>query len=38
MLTEYTTPGHALTVRDNETIYTLLTDRLERSEIGRAHV
>ncbi|ATU20039.1 AMP-dependent synthetase/ligase [Bifidobacterium choerinum] len=31
MLTEYTTPGHALTVRDNETIYTLLTDRLERS-------
>ena len=31
MLTEYTTPGPALTVRNDETIYSLLTDRIARS-------
>ena len=31
MLTEYTTPGPALTVRNDETIYALLTDRIARS-------
>ncbi|MEE1295661.1 MAG: AMP-dependent synthetase/ligase [Bifidobacterium sp.] len=31
MLTEYTTPGPAVTVEDNETIYSLLTDRLART-------
>ncbi|NEG70464.1 AMP-dependent synthetase/ligase [Bifidobacterium choloepi] len=31
MLTEFTMPGAALTLRDDETIYSLLTDRLARS-------
>ncbi len=34
MLTEYTTPGPALTVRNDETIYSLLTDRIARSGEG----
>ncbi|HCA74007.1 long-chain fatty acid--CoA ligase [uncultured Bifidobacterium sp.] len=31
MLTEYTTPGASVEVRDDETIYSLLTERLERT-------
>ena len=31
MLTEFTTPGPALTVDDDATIYSLLTTRLETS-------
>ena len=31
MLTEFTTPGPALTVDDDATIYSLLTTRLESS-------
>ena len=34
MLTEYTTPGPALTVRNDETIYALLTGRIARSGEG----
>lgn len=38
MLTEYTTPGASVEVRDDESIYSLLTERIKRTEIGRAHV
>lgn len=31
MLTEYTTPGESIVVRDNQTIYSLLTDRIART-------
>lgn len=31
MLTEYTTPGESIEIRDNQTIYSLLTDRLART-------
>ena len=31
MLEEYTTPGESITVADDETIFSLLTDRLERT-------
>ncbi|MBT1170821.1 AMP-dependent synthetase/ligase [Bifidobacterium sp. SO4] len=31
MLTEYTTPGESITLNDNQTIYSLLTDRLART-------
>ena len=31
MLTEYTTPGTSVEVRDDETIYSLLTERIERT-------
>ncbi|NMM99062.1 MULTISPECIES: AMP-dependent synthetase/ligase [Bifidobacterium] len=31
MLTEYTTPGESIALNDNQTIYSLLTDRLERT-------
>ncbi|TPF92669.1 long-chain fatty acid--CoA ligase [Bifidobacterium sp. UTBIF-78] len=31
MLTEYTTPGESIQLRDDQTIYSLLTDRLERT-------
>ena len=31
MLTEYTTPGESIEIRDDQTIYSLLTDRLART-------
>lgn len=31
MLTEYTTPGESIEIRDNQTIYSLLTERLART-------
>lgn len=31
MLTEYTTPGESIEIRDDQTIYSLLTDRLARA-------
>ena len=31
MLTEYTTPGASVEVRDDETIYSMLTERIERT-------
>ena len=31
MLTEYTTPGRSIEIRDDQTIYSLLTDRLART-------
>ena len=31
MLTEYTTPGESIEIRDGQTIYSLLTDRLART-------
>ncbi|MBT1164888.1 AMP-dependent synthetase/ligase [Bifidobacterium felsineum] len=31
MLTEYTTPGESIALRDNQTIYSLLTDRIART-------
>ena len=31
MLTEYTTPGTSAEVRDDESIYSLLTERIERT-------
>lgn len=31
MLTEYTTPGESIEIRDDQTIYSLLTDRLTRT-------
>lgn len=31
MLTEYTTPGESIEIRDNQTIYSLLTNRLART-------
>lgn len=32
MLTEYTTPGESIEIRDDQTIYSLLTDRLARTD------
>lgn len=34
MLTEYTTPGESIEIRDDQTIYSLLTDRLARTGAG----
>lgn len=31
MLTEYTTPGESIEIRDDQTIYSLLTERLDRT-------
>ena len=31
MLDHYTTPGESIEIRDNQTIYSLLTDRLART-------
>ena len=31
MLTEYTTPGESIEIRDDQTIYSLLTERLART-------
>ena len=31
MLTEYTTPGASVEVRDDESIYSLLTERIKRT-------
>lgn len=31
MLTEYTTPGESIEIRDDQTVYSLLTDRLART-------
>ena len=33
MLTEYTTPGESIEIRDDQTIYSLLTDRLARTGV-----